>query len=105
MSLCLIFFFVLKVIRTKKYEQAKNYPGVENQELLSQRIISHSPAGPTFLGSSTSIPYKSKNEIGLTCIYIYIPFTCEADFIFDLDGIELGLPRKVGLAGECDMIC
>ena len=27
-----------------------------------------------------------------------------ADFIFDLDGIEVELPRKVGPAGECDMI-
>ena len=34
-------------------------------------------------------------------IYIY---TCEADFIFDLYGIEVELPRKVGPAGECDMI-
>ena len=36
-------------------------------------------------------------------IYIYI-YTCKADFIFDLDGIEVELPRKVGPAGVCDMI-
>ena len=34
-------------------------------------------------------------------IYIY---TCKADFIFDLYGIEVELPRKVVPAGECDMI-
>ena len=31
-------------------------------------------------------------------------YTCKADFIFDLDGTEVELPRKVGPAGECDMI-
>ena len=35
-------------------------------------------------------------------IYIY---TCKDDFIFYLDGIEVELPRKVGPAGECDIIC
>ena len=35
-------------------------------------------------------------------IYIY---KCKADFIFDLDGLEFELPRKVGPAGGCDMIC
>ena len=34
-------------------------------------------------------------------IYIY---TCKDDLIFDLDGLELELPRKVETAGECDMI-
>ena len=34
-------------------------------------------------------------------IYIY---TYKADFIFDLDGIEVELPSKVGPAGERDMI-
>ena len=34
-------------------------------------------------------------------VYIY---TCKADFIFLLDGIEVELPRKVGRAGVCDMI-
>ena len=34
-------------------------------------------------------------------IYIY---TCKADFIFDLDGLEVELPRKVGPAGGCNMI-
>ena len=33
--------------------------------------------------------------------YIY---TCKADFIFNLDGLEVELPRKVGRAGGCDMI-
>ena len=35
-------------------------------------------------------------------IYIY---TCKDDLIFGLDGLEVELPRKVGPAGECDMIC
>ena len=35
-------------------------------------------------------------------IYIY---TCKADFIFDLYGIELELTKKVGPAGGCDIIC
>ena len=34
-------------------------------------------------------------------IYIY---TCESDFIFDLYGIEVELPMKLGSAGERDMI-
>ena len=34
-------------------------------------------------------------------IYIY---TCEANFIFNLDGLEFKLPRKVVPAGGCDMI-
>ena len=34
-------------------------------------------------------------------IYIY---SCKSDFIFDLDGIEVELPRKVVPAGGCDMI-
>ena len=34
-------------------------------------------------------------------LYIY---SCKADFIFELDGLEVELPRKVGPAGECDMI-
>ena len=34
---------------------------------------------------------------------IYI-FTRKANFIFDLDGIEVEMPRKVGPAGECGMI-
>ena len=34
-------------------------------------------------------------------IYIY---TCKADFIFDLYGIEVEMPRKVGPAGECNTI-
>ena len=39
----------------KTHKQAKNCPGVENQELLSQLIVSRDPAQPTFLGRSTSI--------------------------------------------------
>ena len=34
-------------------------------------------------------------------IYIY---TCKDDLIFDLDGIEVELRRKLGLAGGCDII-
>ena len=34
-------------------------------------------------------------------IYIY---TCKADFIFNLDGLELELPMNVGLTGAWDMI-
>ena len=34
-------------------------------------------------------------------IYIY---AFRADFIFDLDGLEFKLPRKVGPADGCDMI-
>ena len=33
------------------------------------------------------------------CIY-----TCKADFIYDLFGMEVELPRKVVPAGECGMI-
>ena len=36
-------------------------------------------------------------------IYIYI-YICKSDFIFDLDGIEVELPRKVDRADSCDML-
>ena len=52
-------------------------------------------------------PSKLKMKSALH-VYIYVPFTCglksKADFIFNLDGLEVELPRKVGLLGECDIV-
>ena len=57
-------------------------------------------------GGGTSLKYDLTSNFldfrpHVKGIYIY---SCKADFIFDLYGIEFKMPRKVGPAGECDMI-
>ena len=61
-------FLCKKSFQQKNTSKQKIAQGVENKQLLSQRIISQVPAQPTFFGSTASIPYK-QNQNGLPFIY------------------------------------